>query len=86
MKFIDSARFTASSFSNLFENFRAGIHKIKCKDFDCFLEYESVKEISIKYKYLSCNKGYSKKINKELKSSIKSTFYLFVVKKWCLSL
>ena len=31
----------ASSASNLADNFARGIHKIECKDCDCFLEYES---------------------------------------------
>ena len=33
-----------SSLSSLFE-FIEGTHEIKCKDFDCFLEYPSVKDI-----------------------------------------
>ena len=48
--------------------------KIKCKDFDCFLEYESVKDNSIKYKCLSCNKDYSNKINGELKKRFNDIF------------
>ena len=39
--------------------------KIKCKDCDCFLEYESVKDNLIKCKCLSCNKDYSNKIDEE---------------------
>ena len=42
VKFIDSARFMASSSSNLVDNLAEGIHKIKYKDCDCFLEYENV--------------------------------------------
>ena len=38
----------ATSLSNLVDNPTEGIHEIKCKDCDCFLEYESVKENSIK--------------------------------------
>ena len=52
MKFIDSARFRRTSLSNLVDNLTKEIHKIKCKDCDCFLEYESVKENSMKYKCL----------------------------------
>ena len=74
IKFIDSARFMATSLSNLVDNLREGIHKIKCKDCDCFLEYESVKDNLIKYKYLSCNKNYSNKIDEELKKRFKNTF------------
>ena len=74
IKFIDSARFMATSLSNLVDNLTEGIHKIKCKDCDCFLEYESVKDNLIKYKCLSCNKDYSNKIDEELKKRFKNTF------------
>ena len=50
IKFIDSARLMVSSLSNLVNNLAEGIHKIECKDCDCFLVYESVKDDSIKYK------------------------------------
>ena len=44
IKFINSVRFIATSLSNLVDNLAEGIHKVKCKDCDCFLEYESVRE------------------------------------------
>ena len=44
------------------------------KDWDYFLEYESVKDGLIKYKFLSCNKIYSNKIYEELKRWFKNTF------------
>ena len=44
IKFIDSARFMAISSSKLVDNITEGIRKIQCKDCDCFLEYESVKD------------------------------------------
>ena len=50
IKFIDSARFMATSLWNLVDNLTEGIHKIKCKDCDCFSEYESDKESFIKFK------------------------------------
>ena len=43
IRFVNSARFMATSLSNLVYNLTEGNHKIKCKDRDCFLEYESVK-------------------------------------------
>ena len=46
IKFIDFARFMATSLSNLVNNLAEGIHKIKCKDCDCYLEYESLEENS----------------------------------------
>ena len=48
IKFIDITRFMATSLSNLVDNLTEGIDKIKCKDCDCFLEYESVKDNLIK--------------------------------------
>ena len=46
---MDSARFMARSLSNLADNLAEGIHRIKCKDCDCFLGYESIKDNLIKY-------------------------------------
>ena len=76
IKIIDSVRFMATSLSNLVDNFTERIHKNKCKNCDCFLKYESVKDDSMKYKWLSCNKNYSNKINEELKKRFKKTFKL----------
>ena len=59
----------ANTLSNLTDNLAEGIHKIRCKDCDCFLEYESDKDNLIKYKLLSCNKDYS---NKNLKCNSKT--------------
>ena len=48
LQFIDSARFMASSLSNLVNNLFEGIHKIKCKlghnDKKCFPEYKNFKD------------------------------------------
>ena len=66
IKFIDSARFRTTSLSK-------GIHKIKCKDCDSFLEYESVKDNLIKYICLSYNKDYANKFNEKLKKRFKNT-------------
>ena len=63
-----------SSLSNLVNNLAGGINNIKCKDCDCFLEYESVKDNLIKYKFLFCNKGYSNKIDEKFKKRFKNTF------------
>ena len=57
----------ASSLSNLLDNLAERIHKIKCKDCDCILEHESVKDNLIKYKFLSCNKDYSNKFDEKFK-------------------
>ena len=50
IKFTDSARFIASSLPNLIDNLKEGIHNIKCKDYDSFLEYESAQDNFIKYR------------------------------------
>ena len=64
----------ATSLSNLVDNLTEGTHKIKCKDCNCFLEYESVKYNLINYKPLSCNKDHSNKIDQGLKKRFKNTF------------
>ena len=64
----------ASSLSNLVDNLAEGIHKIKCKDCDYFVEYENVKDNLIKYKCLSCNKDYSNKLDEKFKKWFKNTF------------
>ena len=48
----------ATSLSNLVGSLTEGVHKIKCKDCNCFLEYENAKDNLIKYKCLSCNKDH----------------------------
>ena len=58
----------ATSLSNLVNNLTKGVHKNECRDCDCFLGYEIVKDNLIKCKWLSCNKDYSNKIDEELKT------------------
>ena len=85
IKFIDSARFIASSLSNLVDDLAEGIHKIICKDCGCFFEYEIVDENSISYIYLSCNKSYSKKLIKVWKIYFKIhlSFLMISIKLFC---
>ena len=64
----------ASLLSNLADNLAERINKIQCKDCDCFLEYESVKDNLIIYEFLCCNKDYSKKLDEKLKNQFKNTF------------
>ena len=66
-------KFMATSPSKLVDNITERIHKSRCKDCNCFLEYESVKNNLIKYKCLSSNKDYSSKFDEELKIKITNT-------------
>ena len=56
-----------TSLSNLVANLTEGISKIRCKDYDFYLNMKVSKISLIKYKYLSWNKNYSNKIHEELK-------------------
>ena len=42
----------ASSLSNLVDNLAERIHKIKYKDCDCFLEYESINDKGVYIRYV----------------------------------
>ena len=69
---INSARFMASSLTNLVNNLSEGIHRIKCKFghddekcetcgikykyCDCFLKYTKFKDDLMEYKCLCCTK------------------------------
>ena len=74
IKFTDNERFMTNLLSNLVDNLAEGIHKIKWKDCDGFLEHENVKDHLIKYEYKSFNKDYLNKLDKKLKKQFKSTF------------
>ena len=52
-----------TSLSSLVDNLAEGIHKIWCKDFNRFIEYEIAIENIIKHKCTWCNKDYSDKIH-----------------------
>ena len=96
LQFIHSARFMASSLSNLVNNLSEGLHRIKCKlEHDdkichtcgikykychCFLEYKNFKDDLIEYKYLCCDKNYQQKFDEKLKEQFFNAY------KWCLSL
>ena len=74
IKFFHSTKFMTSSLSNLVDNLQEGIHKTKCKDCHCFLEYESFKDNLIKYKCLPCKNNYPNKLDENLKKLFKNTF------------
>ena len=89
-RFIDSARFLASSLSNLANNLAEEIHKInykygnddktceifgiKYKDCDYYLEYKNVKDDLIEDNCLCCNKNYQNKFDEILKKRFTNTY------------
>ena len=58
--FIETRKFMAKLLSNIVDFLTEVIQKIMRKDWDCFLECESVKDNSTKYKHLFCSEDYSK--------------------------
>ena len=67
-----------SSLSNLADNLTEGPDKIRCKDCDCFLKHQSVKDNLINYKCLSCNRDYSNKVSAIISSNtINIVLFLF---------
>ena len=89
LQIIDSARFMASSLSNLVNNLSKGIHKMTCKYgnndkkcgtwgikykyCDCFLKCTSFKGNLIEYKCLPSNKNYQQKFDEKLKGGFFKT-------------
>ena len=89
LQFVDSARFMASSLSNLLNKFSEGIHKIKCifrhnnqkcetckikyKFSGYFLEYTNLKDQLTEYKCLICNNNCQIKFDEKLKEQFFNT-------------
>ena len=94
LQFIDSARFMASSLSNLVNNLSEGIHITKCKyeygnkkcetcgikykSCDCFLEYTNFNDNLTEYKCFCCNKNYQQFDEKYI-NTIKSITISFII-------
>ena len=90
LQFIDSARFMASSLSNLANDLSKGIQRIKgklgnddekCKtccikykNCNCFLECTNFKDDLIKYRCSSCNKISKRRFDEKLKERIFNTY------------
>ena len=74
IKFIDSMRFLATSVSNLVDNLTGGIHQLKCKNCNCFLEYKNIKDSLIEYNCSSSSKYFSIVLDEELQKKLKKTF------------
>ena len=97
-----STRFMESLLSNLVNNLAEGIHKIKCKyghdnkkcetcrieyrNCECFFQYTSAKDDSIKYKCLYCNNSYQQMFDENLKKMFVNKFSNHDINKFTLLL
>lgn len=66
IKLIDCLVFIASSLSILVDNLAEVLHKGKCENFNSCLEYALVKDNTLAFKFLDCNKYYEKEIEQGL--------------------
>ena len=72
----------ASSLSNTVDNLAEGFHKIKWKDCNCSLEYESVKDNLIKLNVYLAVKKLDEKFKKKFKNKFKysnNDIYKFIL-------
>ena len=61
IKFIDSYRFMSTSLSKLVDNLSEGLHNDKS-----YLDYVTIKDNQLIFRFSSCKKNYEKDFNKEL--------------------
>ena len=71
--------FMASSLTSLVDDLAEGIQKIIWKNFNRFLDYESVNDDLTKYKCFSCHKNYSNIIDEKSKTIFKNTFKFLIM-------
>ena len=64
IKFIDSFRFMATSFSNLVDNLTEDIHGNKCVDCKSDLSYMKVIDEALIFRFFNCKKTMKKKLTK----------------------
>ena len=86
----DSARFMASSLSNVADNHSEGIHKVKCKygydnktckfcqikykSYEHWFKYTNIKDDLIEYNCLCCNKNHQKRFDGNLNKQVANTY------------
>ena len=74
IKFIDSFRFMSRSLSNLADNLSEGLYSDKCADCKSCLDYMSVKDDQLIFRYFKCKKNYNKNFNKDLIKRFENTY------------
>ena len=67
IKFIDNFRFMSSSLSNLVINLSDRRHNDKSTDCKAYLDYMSIKDDQLIFRYFDCRKNYKNHFNKELR-------------------
>lgn len=72
-KLLQKFIYNVSSFADVVEYLGKEIHKTKCKNYNCFLKYESVSDKLVKYKSSFCNES-CKKIDEKLHKRFTNTF------------
>ena len=65
IKFIGSFRFMSTSLSSLVDNVSERVYSEKCTDCKSCLDYMSVKDDQLVFKYSKCNKNHNKDFNKD---------------------
>ena len=66
IKFIDSYRLMSTSLSKLVDNLSEGLHNDKYKDSMSYLDYVTIKNNQLIFRYSSCKKNYGKNFNKDV--------------------
>ena len=77
LKLVGSFRFMSTSLSSLVNNISDGVHRNKCTNCKCSLDYLKVEGIQSIFKCLNCNKNFNKDFNKELINRFSSTYKIF---------
>ena len=73
-KFIDSFRFISSKLSDLGDNLSEKIHSDNCTDCKSYLDYMSVEDDQLIFRYFECKKNYKKDFNKDLINRFANTY------------
>ena len=74
IKFIDSYRFMSTSQSNLVSNLSEGLHNDRCIDCKSCLDYMTIKDEQLIFRYFRCKKNYEKNFNEDLIRRFANTY------------
>ena len=74
LKFIDSFRFASTSLSSLVDSLSDGLHNIKYKDCNSFLDYMNFCDDELVYRCFECKTNYNIDLNNKLIDRFSSTY------------